>query len=193
MSDEPIAIREPDVVCRVSHRPTQLLTLWLVLLVGLRGASEFAMMREHGPDAQMGIWNMLVVVKLATWIVAGVIPVVVMIAMWPRRWVVIASMIVLLAWSVSICKASWDYNSARRALMDAAESVTSPVRLSELVDFDGIQAGYELDNRLASNPNTPPDALRKLSKRDQLGTKMCLARNPNTPLDVLEQIRREQK
>jgi hypothetical protein len=63
-----------------------------------------------------------------------------------------------------------------------------PARLSRLVDFDGIQAGYRLDNRLASNPNTPPEALRRLSLRDQLGTQMCLAKNPNTPEDVLAQL-----
>ena len=59
-----------------------------------------------------------------------------------------------------------------------------------LVNFDGIQAGYELDNRLALNPTTPPAALRELSRRrDQSGTLMCLMRNPSTPDDVLEQIR----
>jgi hypothetical protein len=56
------------------------------------------------------------------------------------------------------------------------------------VHFDGIQAGYELDNRIASNPNTPPDALHELYERDQLGTHMKLASNPNTPVEVLEEL-----
>ena len=92
----------------------------------------------------------------------------------------------ILVWVTAICWSSVRYYDARRALFDASAASTSPERLRELVNFDGIQAGYELDNRIASNPNTPPDILRLLHGRpDQVGTEMCLARNPNTPDDVL--------
>ena len=73
----------------------------------------------------------------------------------------------------------------RWALLDSANPATSADRLRELASFrDG--PGYEIDNRVARNPSTPPDVLRSLHGRpDQVGTEMCLAENPNTPDDVL--------
>ena len=71
MSDEQTTVRGHDVVFGMNSRAARLIALWLlVLLVGVRAAGELAMMREHGPDAQMGIWNVFLVVKLALWFVA---------------------------------------------------------------------------------------------------------------------------
>jgi hypothetical protein len=76
----------------------------------------------------------------------------------------------------------------RAALLDSANANTGSERLRELADYRG-GPGYEVDNRLASHPNTPPDVLRALHGRpDQVGTEMCLAENPNTPDDVLRRI-----
>jgi hypothetical protein len=73
----------------------------------------------------------------------------------------------------------------RSALLDSASPGTSAERLRELARYQG-GPGYEIDNRVASNPSTPPDVLRSLHGRpDQVGTEMCLAANPNTPDDVL--------
>jgi hypothetical protein len=73
----------------------------------------------------------------------------------------------------------------RAALLDSANPGTSAERLRELARYQG-GPGYEIDNRVASNPSTPPDVLRSLHGRpDQVGTEMCLAANPNTPDDVL--------
>ena len=190
MSDEHGAIREQRLLFGKSRSEVGKIAISvLAMLVGLRAISELAMMREHGQDAQMAIWAVFLVVRVALWLLAGAIAVRLLMAMWPRRWWSLASMLVLLVWAVAICRASWDYNTARRALEDASSRATSAGRLSELVHFDGIQAGYQLDNRLASHPNTPPEALRELSqRRDQTGTQMLLARNPNTPVDVLQRL-----
>lgn len=78
-------------------------------------------------------------------------------------------------------------HSIRVALFDAAYS-TSPERLRELVGYP-TRGGYEIDNRIASNPSTPVDVLRSLhGKPGQTGTEMCLARNPNTPEDILIEL-----
>jgi hypothetical protein len=100
------------------------------------------------------------------------------------------ALVLFVAWAAAIGRASWQYNEGRRALADARDPTTSAERLEALVHFDGIQSGYELDNRLAAHRNTPPDALRELStRRDQTGTHMVLLRNPRTPPDVLEKLR----
>jgi hypothetical protein len=76
----------------------------------------------------------------------------------------------------------------RAALMDSENPKASAERLRELARFRG-GPGYEIDNRVASNPSTPPDVLRSLHGRpDQVGTEMCLAENPNTPDDVLRSL-----
>jgi len=76
----------------------------------------------------------------------------------------------------------------RSALLDAANPNTNADRLRELADYKN-GPGYEIDNRIAKHPNTPPDVLRSLHGRpDQVGTEMCLAQNPNTPDDVLRAI-----
>ena len=148
------------------------------------------MMDEYGNDAQMGIWQMFLIVKMVLWLLGGGLVVALLAALWPRRWGSIAGLVVFSLWAIAICHASWSYNAARQALADAQNPGTAPVRLLQLVDFAGIQAGYRLDNRLASNPNTPPEALRRLALRENIGTQLCLARNPKTPQDVLEQLPR---
>jgi hypothetical protein len=63
-------------------------------------------------------------------------------------------------------------------------------RSDPFLTHDGIQAGYELDNRLAKNRDTPPEALCELSERiEQDGAQMLLAKNPRTPEDVLTRLR----
>jgi hypothetical protein len=164
--------------------------LW-ALLVGLRAASEIAMMHETGPDPQMPIWLMFLLVKLGLWLLGGAIAVGALIVMWPKPLGTLAALVALLVWAVAIGRATWSYNTARQALADAADPTTSPERLRELIHFDGLQAGYELDNRLAAHRRTPPEALRELSHRvDQTGTQMILSKNPRTPNDVLERLHR---
>jgi hypothetical protein len=76
----------------------------------------------------------------------------------------------------------------RTALLDSADPSTGADRLRELADYKN-GPGYEVDNRIAKHPNTPPEVLRSLHGRpDQVGTEMCLAQNPNTPDDVLRAI-----
>jgi len=78
-----------------------------------------------------------------------------------------------------------DLKQIRTALLDAQDPTTSPERLRALIGYE-TGFGYEIDNRIASNPNTPADVLRSLhGKPDQVGTEMSLARNPNTPDDIL--------
>ncbi|GEA13195.1 hypothetical protein KUL49_35700 [Alteromonas sp. KUL49] len=49
--------------------------------------------------------------------------------------------------------------------------------------------GYEIDNRIASNPSTPVDVLESLyGLEGQIGTDMSLARNPNTPNYLLIEL-----
>ena len=158
------------------------------LLVALRTWCEHRMMREHGPDAQMGIWLMFMLLKVGFWFVSGSLLTLLALAVWHKRWGPFVTLPPLLIWGAAISVASWKYETARRALADAANPMTPPARLVELVEFEGIQAGYALDNRLAGNPGTPPDALEELSRRDQDGTKQILAGNPNTPEDVLSQL-----
>jgi len=78
------------------------------------------------------------------------------------------------------------------ALADAQNPDTEPARLRELIGYE-TGFGYEIDNRLASNPNSPVDLLRDLhGKLYQQGTEMCLARNPNTPDDILMELMRSE-
>jgi hypothetical protein len=76
----------------------------------------------------------------------------------------------------------------RLALADAANPTMNPDRLRALVGYQS-GFGYEIDNRIAENSNTPVDVLRSLhGKPEQVGTEMCLARNPNTPDDILLEL-----
>jgi hypothetical protein len=157
----------------------------VALLVILRAASELAMMGAFDSDPQIPIWMMFLVVKVAFWLLLGG-ALAALLFVWPKRKILLVGLLVV--WGAAIGAASWQYFSARQSLVAASNPLTSPDRLRALVHFRGIQAGYELDNRIASNPNTPVEALRELYKRGQLGTLMCLAANPNTPPDLLEKL-----
>lgn len=162
--------------------------LAVIALVALRTASERAMMAEFGSDPQMGIWIMFMVVKMALWGVGGLVLAGILVFAWHHRWGLRIALVLLFGWALAISAASGNYYRASLALADARDPGTSPARLQELLDFPGIQAGYELDNRLATNPQAPPELLRKLYDRHQLGTLMILARNPRTPTDILQKL-----
>lgn len=163
----------------------------IVSLLSLRAAIELGMMSAHGSDAQMPIWLVFVGAALALWAVAAYICVR-LTAFVKGRWSTLLKYALIFCWAIAISISSWKYFVGWRALADAANPETSPDYLRQLAHFDGIQAGYELDNRIASNPNSPVDVLRLLAKKDQLGTKMCLARNPRSPNDVLQDLSYEE-
>ncbi len=75
----------------------------------------------------------------------------------------------------------------RMALAEASNPKTDPDRLQELV---GYRTGFgdEIDNRIASNPNTPVELLVSLYNKGRLGTQMCLARNPRMPDSILRKM-----
>ncbi|HUE69779.1 MAG TPA: hypothetical protein VMP01_02725 [Pirellulaceae bacterium] len=186
---ESLAANRPQRLHSTPGRRTVLVVAFcvIILITGMRGVSEFAMMGVHGPDPQMPIWSMFMVVKLALWLGVG-LAFWLLVVVWRSRVGLLTGAVLLLGWGAAICGAIWQYSSAAKALADASNPSTSPARLSELAQFDGIQAGYELDNRIASNLNTPPDALRTLHERNQLGTQLKLASNPNTPVDILRRL-----
>lgn len=174
-----------EILC--THRAAGVV---IVALLGLRAASELGMMGAYGTDAQLGIWAIFMGVALAIWAATAFICLR-LATLIEGRWSSLLRYALLFCWALAICGSSWKYLLAWDALADAANPSASSDRLRQLATFDGIQAGYELDNRLASNPNTPADVLRLLATRDQLGTKMCLARNPHAPEDVLQQLSHE--
>ena len=75
----------------------------------------------------------------------------------------------------------------RQALADAANPQITPQRLRDLVGYP-TGFGYEIDNRIAANRNTPLEVLRLLHEKHQLGTDIALAKNPRTPDDVLRAL-----
>lgn len=90
--------------------------------------------------------------------------------------------IVLIGHAAHTVKSSIEINTA---LVDAADSSTSPERLRELVNAE-ISLGYELHNRIANNSSTPAQVLESLyGIEGQIGTDLTLARNPNTPNHIL--------
>lgn len=161
----------------------------VISLVSFRTFSEVAMMKEFGPDPQKAIWGMTLVVKLVVWVSTGAAATSVAVAFWPKALHMILGLLLLLAWMAAISLASWGYLEGRRALADASNPLTRSERLHELTVFSGVQAGYRLDNRIASHPNTHPEDLRWLSHRNyQYGTQLAIASNPNTPVDILENL-----
>jgi hypothetical protein len=168
----------------------------VVLVLGLvtfRIMSELNMMRQHGPDAQMGIWVMFFLIQMIFWSFSGGTLAVLLYFLWARRWAATIVVLLLLTWSIAISHSAVQYQGGARALADAADPTTSSDRLHQLVHFRGIQAGYQLDNRIAAHPNTTVEDLRALHQRGQLGTDMTLAANPNTPPDILELLLKHQE
>jgi hypothetical protein len=162
--------------------------LTVIAMIAVRGFSELAMMSEYGPDAQMAIWQFFLIGKLLFWLVTGLVVALVGVRLARSSGKPMIGLVLVGAWSAVVLWASGSYIRGWRALADASKPTTSPARLAQLVEFDGVQAGYELDNRLAANPNTPPEAIRKLAMKNQLGTQMILARDPDTPPDILQQL-----
>lgn len=75
------------------------------------------------------------------------------------------------------------------AILRQAESLEiKPERLAEIEGHDTLYFGTQLDNRLASNPNSTPELLIKLYAKNQSGTNLSLARNPNTPAFILKKL-----
>jgi hypothetical protein len=174
---------------RSARRRFAVLAFLMVLSVTvLRGAGELTMMSEHGPDAQMAIWQMFLIAKLLFWLITSSLLALVAIALRRFNGIRIIGPFLIAGWCAFALWAGVSYVRGGRALSDAANPGTSPERLESLVDFGGVQAGYELDNRLAANPRTPVSALRKLAVKNQLGTQMILARSPRTPPDILQQL-----
>lgn len=157
-------------------------------LVALRAISEWAMMVAHGSDPQMSIWVVEFAVKLGFWFVTGsvLIAIIYLFGKHPPARVALGAL--FLVWAIAVSVSSWLHFSAGLALTQAANPHTSPARLGQLVHYFGIQAGYELDNRITANPNTPEQSLRELYWRGNTGTLMTLAANPHTPKDLLEQL-----
>lgn len=76
----------------------------------------------------------------------------------------------------------------RRALLDSIDPQTEPQRLRDLVGYQS-GFGYEVDNRIASNPSTPIDILESLyGIEGQIGTDMSLASNSHTPNYILIEL-----
>ncbi len=176
----------PEAKKRPIARPLLLAGL-LFLLV--RAGSEIGMICEFGSDPQMSIWVAFFVFKIMFWLATGGVVLGLTIALWKRSKIRFLGIALAGIWFIAIGNATYRYAMGRQALADASNPGTSPTRLQELTQFHGIQSGYELDNRLASNPATPANALRELShRREQTGTLACLRRNHNTPNDVLQAI-----
>jgi hypothetical protein len=158
----------------------------VIACVVVQTLAEWAMLNQFGSDAQLSIWWGSFAIKTLFWLITGLG--IAWLATLRRRRGMLA-LAFLPIWMIAILWTSFHYWQGNQALTDAANLDTSPERLIELANFQGIQAGYELDNRLAANPNTPPAVLRELhGRKDQVGTEMALAANPYTPEDILHDL-----
>jgi hypothetical protein len=167
-----------------------MLAVAIIACVVIRALSEWAMLSQFPADAQMPIWWGSLVIKALFWLVTGLGIVWLTTIRRPRGLIAFAFLVI---WAVAIQWASVNYWQGRQALIQAVDPRTSPERLTKLANFQGIKAGYELDNRLAANPNTPASVLRELHQRkDQVGTQVKLAANPNTPEDILLELSRHE-
>lgn len=162
--------------------------LLAMLLVALRALCEMSMMSAHGPDAQMGIWFAAMVFWISGWAISGFLLAFIAAKARSSTSGPSAAVVLLGVWAICLGISSARYYNGGRALSQASGASTAPEQLEQLSDFTGLQAGYELDNRVAENPNTSVETLRKLYHRNNLGTRMVLARNPNTPADILTEL-----
>lgn len=167
-----------------------------LLVGGGRYLYETRVLMPLAPDPQNAIWHFF---SLLTSAVAAVVSFALCWAAWHRvtaaaatgRSSGVAGLVLLMALAVVVAWTVRDLSRmafVRRALLDAADPGTTAERLRELASLRS-GPGYEIDNRVASHPATPPDVLRMLHGRpDQVGTEMCLAANPNTPDDILREL-----
>ena len=159
----------------------------MVVLVGHWVTSQLALMREYGSDPQMPIWIMFVGAKLGYWLLAGGVVAGVLFFEKPH-WRILMGVVLLLAWIHGISTERSKLQTRQQALAEARDSSTSPARLEQLLQFAVTLDDYEFDNRIATNPNTPSELMRKLYGRHHRGSVMILARRPDTPEDILQAI-----
>jgi hypothetical protein len=163
-----------------------LLAIVIVFCVVIRVLAEWAMLSQFPADAQLPIWWGSLAIKALFWLFMGLGIVWLATIRRPRG---LIAFVCLAIWVVSIQWASFNYWQGRQALAQSANLNTSPERLAELAHFQGIKAGYEIDNRLAANASTPISVLRELhGRKDQVGTQEALAANPRTPEDILREL-----
>ena len=170
-----------------------------LLIGGSRFFYETFMVASLVPDAQTPIWVMM---SLITSLFAACLSFPLCLAAvrilssqtaetWPKR---IRNSLILAALTAVIAWTARDLTrmaTMRSALLDSANPQTGSERLRELASYQG-GPGYEIDNRIASHPNTPADVLRMLHGRpDEVGTEIRLAENPNTPDDLLRALAAE--
>ena len=171
-----------------STRHILLLAFAIGLLVGAaRWGIECLLVVPLMPDPQSPIWIMMSTIT-SVLIAATIIPFA-CLALYgiasPSKLMRVAALVpvlLLFGWfSIGFINLA----RIRSALLDSADPSTQADRLRVLASFkEG--PGYEIDNRVAKHPNTPPDVLRLLHGRpDQVGTEIILASNANTPDDVL--------
>ncbi len=182
---------QPSGTSQKSSSRRILLALAIATIVGAsRWIYECRFVVPLVPDPQSPIWIMF----------STVTSVVITLMTIPFAWIALrgleskslgvrlaalAPFVLLLAW---FSTGFTNLARMRSALLDSANPNTNPDRLRELASYTG-GPGYEIDNRIAKNPNTPSDVLRSLHGRpDQVGTEMCLAANPNTPDDILVEL-----
>lgn len=167
-------------------------TIVIALLAGLgisgsRFAYEASMPSLVPYDAQGGIWVVYsFVVSGGTFVLVSLFCALALQFFGKRmRMLGILCLLPILFFGGCTINRMVELKQIRTALLDAQDPTTSPERLRALVGYE-TGFGYEIDNRIASHPNTPVDVLRSLhGKPDQVGTEMSLARNPNTPDDIL--------
>lgn len=156
----------------------------------IRWHYESSMTELVPTDAQGGIWLAFAAVLSAVTFVVACATAYGALIFFQRRKPVVAAIlaIVFLAVVGNTAKTLANCAEVRVALTDAANPATSPDRLHALIGFP-TGFGYEIDNRIALNPNTSEETLRALFKRpNQAGTLTSLARNPHTPKDILDAL-----
>ncbi|RUO80372.1 hypothetical protein CWI84_07005 [Idiomarina tyrosinivorans] len=138
-------------------------------------------------DPQMGLFSLY---SLISSIAIGVLlaaAIYLAVRTWQNHysWVAAAFTVVALALVGFSVKTTVDTLQINTALLDAANPDTPTERLRELAQSH-LNVGYELQNRLAKNPNTPADVLQALfTENTAMSTRLILASNPNTPNSVL--------
>ena len=66
----------------------------------------------------------------------------------------------------------------------ASDPNTRPDTLRKLSD----DSRYEIRAEVGFNPNTPTDILTKLAEDDSEDVRVCVAQNPHTPEDILRRL-----